>query len=893
MRGLVKTLLWLFPAGFRRRFGGDMLATFEDRWREHGSWRLAARTVADLTSSAIAERFSNLREQRKPRKGDSFMKILMQDVRFALRMFIKSPGFTAVVILTLALGIGANTAIFSIVDAVLLRPLPFPEAGQLVRVVDNARGVGLKDIGMSVPELKDLQRSGIFGQMSAAWPVDGNVTGDGKPERIELLAVSPNYFALLGVRAHLGRVLGDEDRAEGFCESVVLSDGLWRRLYGADPNILGRKVRLDNDVYVVVGVMPPEFRHPGRTVATDVEMWGTAGFAADPFPKPPIRAQRFVPGAIARLKPGMTLQQAQERLNAFTAASTREYPNDYRVDSKWSVDLEPLHEAVVGNVRPLLLVLLAAVALMLLTGCVNIANLLLARASGRQREVAIRQALGAARGRLIRQLLTESVLLSLISGIVGLAAAFGTMNLFLRIVPSKMPRLNEVAVDFRVLLFALLISLLTGLFFGLAPALQTARFSLTDSLKEGGRGAGRSRRQNRMSDLLVVAEFAICMILMIGAGLLVKSFWKLTHLDPGFNPQNVLAARVWLPTPNDPKLDPYLKPEQRAIFLREVLRRMRALPSVSSAGITSNLPLTGNTNTAPIAIEGQTTLSADATLAELVSVSPDYFTVMGTPLLDGRFLSDSDQLTSPGVVLIDRSTAARFFPGRSPLGKRLKTGRLQSNAPWVTIVGLVGDIRHDGVDIDGVPHVYFSIYQRAPKTFGIVLRSPADPSPLGDTVRREVQAVDPALPIFGVRLMSDMVTASLAPHRFSAQLMGAFAVLALGLAAIGIYGVLAYSIGQRTREIGIRMALGARRSEVVRMILGQGMRLILAGVGVGVVFALGFTRLLSKLVYGVGATDPVVFAVVPLVLVLAALLASYLPAHRATRIDPVIALRAE
>ncbi|HEV8145245.1 MAG TPA: ABC transporter permease [Bryobacteraceae bacterium] len=820
------------------------------------------------------------------------MGTLLQDVRYGLRVLWKSPGFATVVILTLALGIGANTAIFSIVDAVLLRSLPFRDAGQLVRVVDNLPGVGLKDVGMSVPEFLDYdQRSGLFDQISATWPVSANLTGSDQPARIELLAVSPNYFAMLGAKAQIGRVFGPEDQAAGFAEAVVISDGLWRRAFGGDPKVLGRKLRADNDVYVVVGVMPPEFRHPGPTTATDVDLWGTAGFVGLPFASPPDRNRNMLPGAIGRLKAGLSLAQAQAKLDGFTTGLREQFPRSYRPEGKWSVTLEPLQEAVVGKARPLLLVLLGAVAMMLIVGCVNIANLLLSRASGRQREVAVRQALGAARFRLIRQLLTESVLLSLIAGVVGVAASAGMLRMLLGLVPAKIPRLVEVGIDARVLLFSLAVSIVTGILFGLAPALEASRISLADHLKESSRGSG-GKRQNRTRGLLVVSEVALCLVLMIGAGLLVQSFRKLTQIDPGFDPRGVLVSRIWLPVPNDPKTDVYATRDNRSTFVREVLRRTRTIAGVQHVAMSTSAPLARDAGQGPITIEGRPNLN-EVTLAEVISVSPEYFTVMGARLMEGRALAETDQPGVPDAVVVDRTTAARYWPGESPIGKRLKLGRPQNQSPWANVVGVVADIRHDGMDVDGVPHVYWSIYQRVGKALAVILRTAGDPATFGEAARREVQAVDPTLPVFGVRTLNEAVEVSLAQQRFSAQIMGAFAVLALGLAAIGIYGVLAYTVGQRTREIGIRMALGARGSEVVGMVLWHGMRLILIGAAVGIAGALALSRLLSRLIYGVSTSDPLVFTVVPLVLIGVAFIASYVPAMRATRIDPIEALRAE
>jgi predicted permease len=822
------------------------------------------------------------------------MGTLIQDIRYSLRTLRKAPGFAVVVILTLALGIGANTAIFSIVDGVLLRPLPFPHPERLVRIVDDAPGAGLHDIGMSEPELRDLgERSGIFEDVSAVWPVDGNITGAGHPERAELLAVSPNYFNLLGAHAQIGRVFGPEDKAQGFAEAAIISDGFWRRALGGNPRVLGRRIRLDNDAYTIVGVMPPDFRHPGKTLATDVDMWATAGFSAAPFPDPPQRRANFLPGAIARLRPGISMEQAQARLDSFTAELRAQYPSDYRPEQRFTIRIEPLKDSLTGNVRPMLLTLLAAVAMMLLIGCSNIANLLLARAAGRQREIALRQSLGATRGRLARQMLTESVLLAVLAGGVGVAGAAWGLQLLLYLIPSKLPRLAEIAIDERVLLFACSVSVITGVLFGLAPAFQVSGFDLGAYLKEGARGSSGGRRQNRASAVLVAGEFAVCLMLMIGAGLLVRSFWKLTEVDPGFNPQNTMVARIWLPVPNDPKQNPYPKVADRAALAREVLRRVQALPGVTGAAMSTSVPLSRGGAPAPVSVEGRAADANGNTLAEIIGVSPDFFRTLETPLYQGRFFTDSDQIGSQLNVLVDRTTARQFWPGESPLGKRVKLGGPQSKNPWAVVVGMVGDIRNDAIDRASAPHIYFSLYQLNSNTLGVEVRGGSDPARLGEMLRHEIQAVDPGLPVFGIRTFSSMVSDSVMPHRFSAQLMGAFAALALLLAAVGIYGVLAYFVGQRTREIGVRMALGAKAGSVVRLVMFEGLRPIAVGMAIGLAGSLALNRLLAELVYGVSTSDPVVFTAVALFLTAAALLASYIPAWQATRIDPMEALRAD
>jgi len=821
------------------------------------------------------------------------MGTILQDIRYFLRTLRKSPGFAAVVIVTLALGIGANTAIFSIVDGVLLRPLPYLDPERLVRIVDSAPGSGLSDIGMSVPELEDLRdRSGIFDDVSAVWPVDGNITGTSHPERAEVLAVSPGYFTLLGVQPQLGRLFGPEDKAAGFAETAVISDAFWRGAFGGDTNILGHRLLLDGDAYTIVGVAPAEFRHPGRTLAGDVEMWVTAGFSAAPFPAPPPRSSNFLPGAIGRIRKGIPLRQVQAQLDTFAAQLRAEFPNDYRPEARFSIQLEPLKDSLTGKVRPMLLALLGAVAMMLLIGCANIANLLMVRAAGRGREVAVRQSLGAGRHRLVCQMLTESVFLAFAAGTVGVVAAASGLRLLLYLAPSKLPRLSEIAIDPRVLMFSAGLCLITGVLFGMVPAVQTSGFDLAAYLKDGGRGSSGNRRQSHASAMLVAAEFAVCLTLMIGAGLLVRSFWNLVHADPGFNPQNTLTARIWLPVPNDPTKDPYAKLEDRAVFVREVLRRVKSLPGVASASMSTAIPLDLKGAPIPVTVENPASAPADM-LAEIFGVSPDYFDTLQTPLRQGRGLMESDQGRAQLAALVDQTTASRFWPGQSALGKRIKLGRTQSKNPWAIVVGIVGDIRQDSVSSAAVPHVYFSIYQRSGKQLGLEVRGFADPTRLGEAVRAQIQAVDPNLPVFGVQTFSSLVSASVTAQRFSAEMMAAFACLALLLAAIGIYGVLAYFVGQRTREIGVRMALGATSGSVIRLVLLEGLRPIAAGMAIGLAGSWMFGRLLSQLIYGLSATDPLVFIAVPPLLAFAAFLASYIPAYQATRIDPAIALRAD
>jgi putative ABC transport system permease protein len=818
---------------------------------------------------------------------------LWQDTRYGLRMLWKNPGFTTVVVLTLALGIGANTAIFSVVDAVLLRPLPFPRPEQIVLVRDDLAGRQMENVGMSVPELKDLQQAGdVFEEVAGVWPVDANITGSDRPERVELLAVSANYFTLLGASARLGRVFNPKDYAEGFAEGVVISDGLWRRMFGADPNVLGRRVYADTDAYTVIGVMPPGFRHPGQTLRNDVEMWANAGFVGMPFNNPP-RGVRILPGAIARLKGGVSVEQAQSRVDSLVASLRGQFPAEYPAEAGWAVRILPARENLVGGARATLLVLLGAVGLVLLIGCVNIANLMLARSTARQREMSIRIALGASRRRLVMQLLTESLLLSLAGGAVALLAVVWLLDVLVRVVPADIPRLHEVGFDGGVLLFVFGVSLLTGVLFGLAPALQASRPDLTAGLKEGAKGS--ASRGQRFRGALVVVEVALSLVLMIAAGLLLRSFERLMEVDAGFDPRGVLMARIWLPVPNNPELNPYRTPAKRDAFVREVLRRAQALPGVRHAAVGAGnaVPMLGPHFSGQLTLEERADSDSSQPTAQFSAVSPDYFRALGTPLVRGRFFADSDGLDAQRVALVDEAAARRFWPDQDPLGRRFKPGGRNSQAPWLTVVGVVGNVKTEGFDQPDQPHLYTSVFQNAGFAMAVYLKADGDPKALTQALRREVQSVDPNLPVFGERTMEEVVSASLAQRRFALQVVGAFGLLALLLAGVGIYGVVAYSVSRRTREIGIRLALGASRGAILRWVFGQGMRLTLLGLGVGLVGALLLTRLLRGLLFGVGTTDPLTYAGLATLLGLVALLACYVPARRATKVDPMVALRYE
>jgi putative ABC transport system permease protein len=821
------------------------------------------------------------------------METLLQDVRYGLRMLVTNPAFTVVTVLSLALGVGANTAIFSIVNAVLLRSLPFSHPDRLVKIVALNRGAGARDIGLSVPELDDLRtRAGVFDQVTPIWGIGANLTGAEHPQRLEVQMVSPNYFSMLGTPAHLGRVFGPGDEAQGFAEAAVISNSLWARGFGKDPAILGRKLQLDNDPYTIVGVLPPGFRHPGSTLATDVEIWITAGFRADPFPKP-TRSGRDLPGAIGLLKPGISREQAQSRLDAFSAQLRAEYATDYPAGSGWSIEVVPLQESLVGNVRPMLLVLLGAVVLIIVLASVNVANLLLARASGRQREMAVRQALGASRSRMIRQLLTESMVLSLLSGVVGVLTAMAALH-FVQFLPARIPRLAEVQVDWMVLGFALLVSLLAGLGFGLVPALQSSKAEIAVAMREGARGSGTSGKTNRLRSLLIASESALAVMLMVGAGLLLRTFWGLLQADPGFNPSRIVAASTRIPVPNNPALNRYAKRENLNTFMRETVRRVGAIPGVDLASMTTDLPVTHSSQRVPINIEDRPDESRKGLFSGITGVTPEYFKVLQASLVRGRYFAEDDGPGKQPVVIVDETTARTFWPDRDAIGRRMSFRGIygQANQPWSTVVGVIKDIRNDGLDQSGTPHIYASIYQFAEADdYSVTVRTSLSATSLEPLIRREIQAVDPDLPIFSVRTMNEVIAGSLASRRFSAELVGVFAVVALLLAAVGIYGLLAYMVGQRSQEIGVRIALGATPWTIAKMIVSRGVGLTGAGVGIGLVLSAMIAPLLATLLYGVRPLDPEVFLAVPLTLMVVAFLASYIPARRAARVNPIVALR--
>ena len=820
-----------------------------------------------------------------------------KDVQFSLRAMWKSPRITITVLATLVLGIGANTAIFSVVDATLLKPLPFRDPGQLVELSADLRGLGARNVGFSVPEFDDLRdRAGTFSEVSVVWRDTCNLTGGDRPERLEFLAVSPNYFRILDASPQLGRLIDFRDTANGIAEAAVISDALWHKEFGGERNVIGRRVRLDNDLYTIVGVLPPQFHPPSSPGLNPVDLWITSGFRADPFPVPQ-RGLRLLPGIIARLNPGLHPQQAQARLEAFSDSLRREYGSDYPATAGWTLSVTPLIEVVAGRARTLLTSLLLAVGLILLIACVNVANLLLVNATARQREMALRLALGATRGRIIRQMLTEAVLLSLMAAVAGVGASAICLRVLVGVLPSQLPRLNPIGLDTRVLAFSLAIALLTTVVFGLIPAWHASRTQPgTAELRE--RGGSASRRAAGLGKSLIGAEVGLSLVLLVAAGLLLKTFWNLMAVNPGFNSQHLLAGSFRLPTPNDPKKDEYLDIDQRTRLVRESIRRLRGIAGVEDAAMTSVVPFNAPVVPDGFRVEGVSD-KGDAPTAVEVSVTPKFLSTMGTPLLRGRMFQESDDSMSQPVALVDEAAVRLLWNGADPVGRRVRYSRdIRVNgrpapAPWMTVVGVVGNAKLSNLDEIDVPHIYESMFQRSRRQFGVLVRAIGDKAALTRDVRREIQTVDPNLPVTDMTAMDDLISNGVGDRRFAAWLIGTFALVALLLTCVGVYGIASYSVVRREKEIGIRSALGATRQQLVTMILRDGMAPVLLGMACGGIAAQFSERMLAALLFGVNSGDGLVFTGAGLTLIAIGILANYIPARGAGRIDPIIALRNE
>jgi predicted permease len=826
------------------------------------------------------------------------MNTLVKDATYAVRMLAKGPGFTVAAILSLAIGIGANTSIFSILNALLLRPLPYRDAERLAILWNRSPGLNITEDWFSTAQYFDI-KNGHHGFEQVAIAIGGNynLTGHGDPERVGTIRVSSNLLPMLGQSAAFGRTFAADEDSPGKAATAVLSYGMWVRHYGADPHMIGQSVTLNGILYEVVGIMPHSFSLP-REVLPTLDGAEQADILL-PLPLPPDAAQNRDHedyNIIGKLKRGVSVTQAQAEMDTITARLRHDYPQVYPPNGGLTFGIVPLLEQVVGDVRPTLFVLLGAVGFVLLISCANVANLLLARAVARQKEIAVRTAIGATRFRIVRQLLTESVLLSLAGGALGVLFAFWSMHWIHVLGPKSVPRINDIGIDRTALLFTFLVSLFSGALFGLAPALRISRLDLSATLKDASRGsAGTSSvwgGGNHLRRLLVIAELALCVMLLIGAGLLVRSFAGLQNVSPGFNARNVLTLELTL---NGPK---YKDPQMVLAAYRDLWNRLGGLPGVTASGAVSALPLSQMFAWGPITVEGRVPPPGENFInADMRISSGRYFAAMEIPLLAGRLFNNQDTATSPKVLIVDEYMARQLWPNQDPVGKRIHLGGVTDGVtekdPWETVVGVVGRVKQYTLDSDSRIALYLPQTQYPMRAMNLVLRTEGDSSALTSAVKRQIQALDSDLPLYNVRTMEQRVMESLAPRRFSMLLLTLFACVALILATIGTYGVMAYLVSQGTREIGIRIALGATQRGIVRLVVWKGLALALCGVAAGLAGAFALSRLMQSLLFGVRPDDPLTFVVISLGLTLITLLASYIPAHRAAQIDPIVSLRYE
>jgi putative ABC transport system permease protein len=822
------------------------------------------------------------------------MNTLAQDLRYALRVFAKNPGFTLAAVFSLAIGIGANTSIFSVANGLLLRPLPYRDAGRLVILWNRSPGLNITEDWFSTAQYFDIKNGHTgFEQVAIAIGGNYNLTGHGEAERVGVIRVSSNLLPMLGVRPLWGRLFVAEEDAPGRPATALLTYGMWTRRYGADPDMVGKAIQINGQSYEVVGILPKSFALPREVLPTLYGAELHEIFLPLPLGPDAARIRNHEDyNIIGKLRPGVSVGQAQAEMDTITARLRRDYPESYPPNGGLTFSIVPLQQQVVGNVRRTLFVLLGSVGFVLLIACANVANLLLSRSVARQKEIAVRMAMGAGRARILRQLLTESVLLAVCGGALGIVFVVWSMNWIRILGPQSIPRLQNVRVDGRVLLFTLLLSVFSGILFGLAPALRVSRLDLNATLKDAGRGtAGASAvwgRGNSMRRLLVVSELALSVVLLIGAGLLIRSFANLQDVAPGFNPKNVLTFELTMTGRK------YGDPQAVLSTYRLLWERLENLPGVTAAGGITSLPLSQAFAWTPITIEGRIPPAGERFInADARIVGWNYFQAMEIPLRRGRLFNETDTATNPPVIIIDERLADEFWPGQDPVGRRIHLVDMKAKDFWSTIVGVVGRVKQDSLDSDPRIAFYVPQTQFPVRAMTLVLRSGAEPAGVASAVKSEIRSLDTDLPMYAVRTMEERVGESLARRRFSMLLLGLFAGLALVLATIGIYGVMAYLVSQGTREIGIRIALGATPRHILGLVVRQGLALALTGVAIGLAGAFALTRLMHSLLFGVNATDPATFAAIALLLALVALTASYIPAHRAARIDPMISLRCE
>jgi len=822
------------------------------------------------------------------------MKQILHDARYALRSFAKTPGFTVAVLASLAIGIGGNSALFSVTQALLLRPLPFADADRLTILWNRSPGLNIAKDWFSTAQYFDVKTSSkSFEDVAIAFGMSENLTGDGNPERVSVRRVSSNLLTMLGARPALGRLFTAEEDANPPARTALLTHGMWERRYGRDPKVLGQKLILNSATYEVVGVLSPDFSFSKEVVAT---LYGDE--ETDIVLPLPVAAAAITNrgnedyNIVAKLRHGVTARAAQAEMDTLTARLRRDFPDAYPPNGGLTFSVVPLLEEVVGDTRRPLLILLGAVGFVLLICCANVANLLLSRAVVRQKEMAVRQALGAGRRRILQQLLTESVLLAVGGGVLGLLLAVLSVQALHLLGPKSVPRLQEIGVDGWAMLFTFTLAVFSGVLFGLAPALRLTQLDLHVTLKEGGRGASGMGaawgRGNNLRKLLVVSQMALSVMLLIGAGLLIRSFAHLQNVDPGFNPRGVLTLGLTMTGQKYSSAEPVLE------TYRRIWEELEKIPGVTAAGGNSYLPMNNAFAWGPITIEGRAPIPGEQFInADMRMVGGNYFVAMQIPLRSGRLFNEFDTRANPRVAIVDEYMAQQMWPGQDPLGKRLKSGGLNSTSPWITVVGVAGRIKQYALDSSDRIAFYMPHTQAPRREMFLTLRSQQDPATLTAAVRQVMQKLDPDLPVYSVRTMQDRVDESLARRRFSMVLLGLFAAVALVLATLGIYGMLVYQVNQGTREIGIRLALGATRSMILRLVVGQGMAVALAGLGIGIAGALLLSRFLQTLLFGVAATDPLTFISIPLLLGVVALAASYFPARRGAQVDPMVSLRWE
>ena len=873
---------WLSPRAVDQDFASELdshLAMLIDENIRRGMPPEEARRAARIKLGGVTQ----LKETNRELHSLPVIETFLQDARYAIRMLRKNPGFTAVAVLTLALGIGANTAIFSVVYAVLLKPLPYANPNQLVSAFQANIQEGVPEDGTSYPNFEEWRaQNHVFSDLSTINFHQLTLTGSGEPSVVNTCVVTPQHFALLDVKPLQGRIFYPDDGKQGAPPVVILSENLWRGALGSDPKIVGSSITLDKRPFTVVGIMPAAFRSPFINNAQDVWI---------PLVQDPLfgswmarRGGHWLP-VFGRLKPGVSLAQAQAEMDTISERLASEFPAE---NKGWTVRLVPMQKEIVGDVRTALLVLLGAVGLVLLIACANIANLLLTRATSRSKEIAVRTALGAGRSRIIRQLLSETAVLGLLGGVVGIALAYWGVRALSSLLPDNLPQLNAIRVDNFVLVFALALSAIASVAFGLVPALFASKSDIQASLREGSSRSGESGNRRRARSFLAAAEIALAMVLLVAAGLLLRSFSKLTSVSPGFDAQHIVKAEVSLPQFQ------YSKPEQWTAFSDQLLAGIQAQPGLQDSAIAIPVPIADGFINLAFEIAGVPPASpSDSRLANYVSVSPNYFRVMGIPLLSGRLFNQQDIADAPRVTLISKALAQRYFPNQDPIGKQLNFGFPPNADVSREIIGIVGDVRDKSLGDAPAPMMYVPFSQAPFWGANLVVKSTLSTSAVATSIRQQVQKIDKDLPVTDVEKLPDLLDASVSQQRFRTFLLGLFAAMALILAATGIFGVISYSVSRRTNEIGIRVALGASRSTILRMILRESLILAAVGLAVGLPCALAASHLIGHMLFGVSANDPVTLAAVAFTLATVAALAGFVPARRAMQVDPMVALRHE